>query len=168
MAKGVRFKTKRRRRHLGKTDYRKRLHLLKSGKNRLVTRVSNRKVVAQIIDYNPTGDKTLINTTSLELKKFGWKGANGNACAAYLTGLLCAKKAVKKGIKEVVIDIGRRTPVTGSNVFAVLRGAVDGGLMIKHDKKVLPPEERISGKTVSEYRKIELNFDDVKNKIIGE
>lgn len=167
MAKGVRFRVKRRRRREGITDYTKRLGLLKSGKARLVARISGRKAVAQLIEYNPSGDRTLVNTTSLELKKFGWKGANGNAPASYLTGLLCARKAAKKGIKEAVLDIGRKTPVQGSDVFALLKGAIDGGLKVPHDDSALPPAERISGKLISEYRKVALNFDEVKNKIMS-
>jgi large subunit ribosomal protein L18 len=42
-------------------------------------------------------------------------------------------------------------PVPGSKVFAVLKGALDAGLQIPHGEEVLPPEDRISGKHISQY-----------------
>lgn len=157
MAKGVRFKVKHRRRREGVTNLKKRLALVKSGKPRLVARVSSNMAVAQIIEYSREGDRTLVNTTSLELKKYGWEGHKGNVSAAYLTGLLCGVKAKAKKIEEAVFDIGLHTPVHGSNVFAVLKGALDAGMSIPHDEKVLPPDERILSK---------LNTKKVKEKIL--
>jgi len=167
MAKKVTYKVKNRRRRDGQTNYGKRLMLLKSEKPRFVVRLSNKKVVVQAIEYKPEGDKTLVNTTSLELKKYGWKGTNGNVCAAYLTGLLCGKKALGKGIKEGVLDIGLQTPVRGSNVFAALKGLVDAGVNVPHDAKALPPEENVLGKHIETYRNVTLNVADVKTKILG-
>jgi len=162
------YKTKRRRRAEGRTDYSKRLNLLKSEKPKLSIRISNNKVIAQIIKYERIGDQTLVNTTSLELKKFGYIGHRSNVCAAYLTGLLCGKKAVARGIKEAVLDIGLHTPVSGSNVFAALKGAVEAGLIIPHDKTVMPSDDRVSGKSINDYRKIDLKIAEVKEKILSE
>ncbi|MCK4555844.1 MAG: 50S ribosomal protein L18, partial [Candidatus Aenigmarchaeota archaeon] len=61
-----------RRRKEGKTDYKKRLKLLSSGKPRLVVRVTGRNVIVQIIEYVLEGDKTQVSAVSSELKGFGW------------------------------------------------------------------------------------------------
>lgn len=165
MKKSTTYKVKRRRRRKGKTNYRKRLYTLKSNKARFIARSSHKKIIAQVVKYKPKGDETIVNTTSLELKKYGWKDGNGNICAAYLTGFLCGKKALSKGIKEGVLDIGLHTPVKGSNVFAVLKGIADSGIEIPHDKKVLPSNERIMGEHITKHRKVELNVSAVKENI---
>ena len=138
MAHKTIYKVKHKRRRQGKTNKEKRLALVKSGKPKLTVRITNNKIVCQIIKYNPKGDETLVNTTSLELKNYGYKGHNGNKTAAYLTGYLCSKKAQDKKIKEAVFDIGLRTPVHKSNAFAALKGAVEAGLQIPHDSKIFP------------------------------
>jgi large subunit ribosomal protein L18 len=168
MSHNTTYKVKMRRRREGKTDYNKRLNLLKAGKDRLVVRISNNKVVAQIVRFNPKGDETMVNTTSLELKKFGYNGHAGNVCAAYLTGLLCGKKALKRNVKTAILDIGLHTPVKGSNVYAVLKGALDAGMEIAHDPGVLPTAERVLGKSINDYRKIDLQIEEIKNKILSE
>ena len=167
MASNTTFKTQKKRRRQGRTNYEKRLALLKSKQKRLVVRVSNNKVTAQVFDYQVKGDAIIVQATSTELKKHGWKGHCGNAPAAYLTGLLCARKAQNKGVKNAVLDIGLHAPVHGSNVFAALKGAVDAGLEVPHDKIVLPSEDRVSGKTIQAFRKIDLGFDAVKSKIMA-
>lgn len=159
------YEVKFKRRREGKTDYKKRLALLKSGKSRLVVRRKNKMMIAQVMAYEPEGDKTLVNTTSLELKKYGYAGHLGNVCAAYLTGFLCGRKALKKGISEAILDIGRHSPVSGSNVFAALSGAVDAGMKIPYSDDILPEKERTSGKKIEEYRKVSLNVDKVKKEI---
>lgn len=153
MVEKTTYSMKFRRRKEGKTDYRKRLALLKSRKDRLVVRVLSRQVTAQIISYKNAGDVVKASATSLELRKYGWKGATGNAPAAYLTGMLIGYKAKGKNIGECVLDIGLHTPVNGSNVFAALKGAVDAGLNIPHSEDAFPPEDRISGKSFAEYSK---------------
>lgn len=143
MVEKTTYSMKFRRRREGKTDYRKRLALLKSRKPRLVVRVTGNKVIAQVIGYKPEGDRVLATANSFDIKKMGYTGHTGNAEAAFLTGMLCAKKAMKTGVKEVVLDIGLHTPVNGSNIFAALKGAVEGGLNVPHDEKCFPPEERV-------------------------
>jgi len=147
------FGQKLRRRKEGRTDYGKRLALLKSGKDRLVVRVLTRQVVAQVISYKEKGDVIKAAATSLELRKYGWTGATGNAPAAYLTGMLIGYEAKSKGIGECVFDIGLHTPVKGSNVFAALKGAVDAGLAVPHSPECFPTEGRITGKSFAEYSK---------------
>jgi large subunit ribosomal protein L18 len=143
------YEVKFRRRREGKTDYKKRLAFLKGKKPRLVIRKSNKTITVQLIEYKKEGDKTITHTNSNELKKFGWKLSTKNTPAGYLTGFLCGLKA--KNVKEAILDIGRRTPVKGSTVFAVLKGAIDAKLNIPFEEKAFPNEERINGKRIEKY-----------------
>lgn len=161
------FKTKFRRRREGKTNYTRRLRSLKSRKPRLVARIGLNSVTVQVNTFEAKGDKTMVSAVSTELRKLGWSGHCGNCPAAYLTGLLCGTRARKAGIKEVILDIGLHTPVPGSNVYAALKGAVDAGLSIPHEAKVLPSEERITGKRIEEHSKKQLNFSVVKQKLLS-
>ena len=65
------YKMQFKRRKEGKTDYQNRLKMLKSGRPRLVVRKSLRYITAQVIEFTPKGDKTLVSATSKELKKLG-------------------------------------------------------------------------------------------------
>jgi large subunit ribosomal protein L18 len=151
-----------RRRIEQKTNYKKRIALIKSGKPRLVVRGTNNNFIAEFIEYNPKGDTVICFTHSNELKKYGWKTHKGNLPSAYLTGFLCGKKAIKK-IKEANLDIGLTTPVHGSRVFAALKGAIDAGIKINADEKVFPKEERIKGTHCS--KNLETEFETVKKQI---
>ncbi len=151
MARGPRYKVPLRRRREGKTNYRKRLKLLLSRKPRLVVRVTNRRIIAQIVEYDPAGDRVVVGVDSSMLRDYGWKGDLNNTPAAYLTGILVAKKALEKGIKEAVLDIGLHTPTRGSRVFAVLRGAVEAGLAVPHREDVLPDDSRVRGEHIASY-----------------
>jgi len=165
MAKGPRYRVPFRRRREGKTDYRKRLKLLLSGKPRIVVRKTLKHTIVQVIDFDIKGDRVLVSAHSNELKKYGWQANTGNLPASYLTGLLCGKKALKKGIKEGVLDIGLHSPVRGSRVFAALKGLVDAGMQIPHSKEVFPQEERIRGEHITE--ELPKHFEEVKSKING-
>uniref|UniRef100_A0A7J2TI66 Large ribosomal subunit protein uL18 n=1 Tax=Archaeoglobus fulgidus TaxID=2234 RepID=A0A7J2TI66_ARCFL len=151
MAKGPRYKVPHRRRREGKTNYRKRLKLLLSKKPRLVVRITNQRVIAQIVKYKPEGDEVIVAVDSSKLRDFGWKGDLNNTPASYLTGLLIGKKALEAGISEAILDIGLRTPTKGSRVFAVLKGAVEAGLNVPHSEEILPDESRILGEHIAEY-----------------
>jgi large subunit ribosomal protein L18 len=137
------------RRREGRTDYRMRLALLKSRKPRLVVRAQSRSVTAQLIEFDEKGDRVVMTATSIALRKMGYGGHTGNAKAAYLTGFLAGKKALKAGMKEAVLDIGLHTPVRGSNVFAALKGAVDAGLSVPHAEEAFPKQERVNGSEVT-------------------
>jgi len=150
MAKNAIYRVKMRRRREGKTDYRKRLAYLKSGKPRAVVRKTLRYIIVQIVEYHEDGDRILVGVTSKHLEKYGWKGSFKNTPAAYLTGYLAGKKALEKGIKEAILDIGLQSPVKGSRVFAALKGMVDAGLDIPHGEGIFPGEERIRGEHISE------------------
>ncbi len=154
----------------GKTNYKKRLLYLLSRMPRLVIRKSNSMIYVQLIDYYPDGDKTLVAANSKELIKVGYKGNINNTPSAYLIGLLIAKKAKKIKIKRATPDIGFYSPNKGSLVFALIKGAIDGGLDLKIHETVLPEEYRIRGEHISKFSKkkfdIIKNFEEVKNKLI--
>src|SRR3989339_1114907 len=97
-----------RRKREGKTDYRARLGMLKSGSLRLVARISLRNIMLQIIKYESEGDVTLVAVHSNELKKFGWNYGKTNISTAYLLGMLAATKAKKAKISEAIFDCGLR------------------------------------------------------------
>jgi len=163
MSSGPTYKVKFRRRRESKTDYSKRLALLKSGKPRLTVRKSNNSTICEVVSYNPKGDETNAYFTSTVLKKMGWKNHCGNTPSSYLTGYACAKKAIKAGVKEAVLDIGLISPIHGSRIFAALKGAIDAGLKIPADEKVFPAEERINAKIISD--EANNNFEEIKKKI---
>jgi len=150
----------------------KRLKLLLSGKPRLIVRPSLKGITAQIAVAEKGGDKIIAGVHSDELKKLGWKYHNGNLPSAYLTGLLIAKKTIKSGIKEAILDMGLRKPVKGSRTFACLKGAADGGLQIPFSETILPSEERIKGDHIAkhkqELKEITKEFDAIKNKLLKE
>jgi len=151
------------RREEEKTNYVKRLALVKSGQARLVVRRTLNAIDIQFIAYYPDGDKVIAAAKSIQLEKFGWPLHKGNTPAAYLTGLLCAKRAQKKGVTEAVLDIGLVTPVHGSVVFAALKGAVDAGIKIPHSADAFPNQDRISGKHISTYA-ASLNPEELKKR----
>lgn len=145
------YETKFRRRREGKTDYKKRLALLKGNTPRFVIRKSNNHFLAQIISYIPKGDKVIASAHSSELSEYGWKGHNGNISAAYLTGMLAGLKAKKAKTTACVADIGMVMPVHGSRTFAAIKGGIDAGLEIPADETAFPKEDRIVGKHIAGY-----------------
>lgn len=65
-------------------------------KYRLVVRFTNRDIVCQIIRSELTGDKVFVAAYAHELKRYGIKHGLTNWAAAYATGLLVARRALKK------------------------------------------------------------------------
>lgn len=132
-----------------KTDYKKRLSLLKSERPRLVVRISSKNIIAQIVDYFPEGDKILcaVSTQTL-VKEFGWKGPCSNIPVAYLLGLLLAKKT---NVKEAILDIGKRRSVHHSRVYSLVKGMIEGGVNVPASDKAFPSEERINGEHIQKY-----------------
>ncbi len=154
-AKGPRYSVPFRRRREGKTDYRARRALILSKMPRIVARGSLKHMTVQIVNAKVEGDEVLVSAHSKELvRDYGWKAACGNVPAAYLTGLLCGLKALQKGIKKAILDIGLRTPVKGSRVFAVLKGALDAGLEVPHSEEILPDKSRVMGEHIANYAKM--------------
>lgn len=140
-----------RRKREGKTNYKKRLNLLKSRCLRLVVRASLKNITAQLVAYDERGDRIICSAHSHELAQFGLSVGGGNLCAAYLVGLLIAKKAAGNGISSAVLDIGLASPVPGSRLFAVVRGAREGGLDVPCNDKVLPSDSRVSGQHIAAF-----------------
>jgi large subunit ribosomal protein L18 len=153
LAHGSRYRVEFKRRKAGVTDYRSRLRLIESEKPRIVVRITNNHISAQIIVINPLGDLTLVSAHSSELKKIGWLGNCKNVSAAYLTGFLCGKRALKNKIDESILDIGLKSSKKGVKVFSVLKGVLDAGLLVPHNEIVLPADNRIKGEHVAEYAK---------------
>ena len=166
MKQGPRYHVKPRRQREGKTNYRKRLKLLRSRKVRAVIRKSLKNTQVQLIEYKEKGDNILASANSIELKgRYNWKFSTATTPAAYLTGLLAGKRAKDKGISECVIDFGRHPPVTGSIIFASIKGIIDAGVECTHNEEKMPNDERIVGKHLD--KEVTPAVNDIKSKIIG-
>lgn len=151
MASGPRYTVPMRRRREGVTDYHQRLRLLKSGRPRLVVRVSNQHIRVQLVGLGADGDRTLASAHSSELTDFGWEAPTGNTPAAYLTGILAGGRALAAGVDGAVLDIGLATASPGSKVFAAQEGAIDAGLESPHNESVFPDWERTRGEDIAAY-----------------
>jgi len=134
----------------GKTNYAKRIGLLKARLPRLVVRISSRNITAQIAEYNADGDKVLFAYSTKSLEKLGWKGARNNIPAAYLLGYLIGSKASKDASK-VILDIGQRQSIAQSRIYAVVKGLIDAGVEVPVNEEVLPSEDRLLGKHTEAY-----------------
>ncbi len=168
MTSGPTYKTQFKRRIEQKTDYKKRLAILKSKKDRVVLRISSSQVKAQIIRYNKDGDNTIVSAYSKELVALGYTGNLKNTPSVYLTTLLLCQKAKKAGIKEVVFDLGARNYKSGNKIFAGLKAIVDSGIDCPHNEKAFPQKDRIEGKVISGHLKkpVDKDFVTVKEKIL--
>jgi len=167
-----RYQPKFRRRREGKTDYQARKFLTIQAKNkfntpkyRLCVRTTNKDVVCQVIYSRIQGDMVICAAYSHELPKFGLKVGLKNYAAHYCTGLLLARRLLKKfGMDKIYegqvevdgdeynvehvedenapfrcfLDVGLTKTTTGNKVFGALKGAVDGGLEIPHSTKRFP------------------------------
>jgi len=159
-ARGIKYVVHFRRRREGRTDYAKRLALLKSGKPRMVVRKTNKRVIVQFVKPGAKGDETLATATTKELEKTGFPG-KCNTPSAYLTGLLAGRKAREKGVSEFVLDIGLHAATKGSIVFAALKGAVDAGLKTRYSEEALPSQERVNGNRLN----VSTQFEEARKKI---
>ncbi len=160
-ATGPLFAVHFRRRREERTDYAKRLALLKSFKPRLVVRKTNKYVIVQIVEFSQKGDKVLASCSSKHLTEYGFAG-KCNTPSAYLTGLLVGRMALGKA-KEFVLDIGLHAPTKGSLVFAAAKGAFDAGLKTAFSLEKFPSEERMAGAHLGLKEK----FTESKTKIMG-
>ncbi|MHA1302677.1 MAG: 50S ribosomal protein L18 [Candidatus Heimdallarchaeaceae archaeon] len=143
-----------RRRREQKTDYRQRKRLIKSGKIRVAIRPSNKALIIQFIRSAQGGDQTLTQVRSKELEKFGWDIATSNLPAAYLTGYLAGKKALKAEIEEAILDIGTLEALPKTRMFAALKGIIDAGVEVPYGEKMIPDEERIRGEHIANYGRL--------------
>lgn len=150
MARGASHRVPNRRRRSGRTDYRRRLRLLRGGRPRAVVRKSQRGLTVQFTEFHATGDRVRASAVSRELRKFGWTVSTGSLPAAYLTGYLAGKRATGAGIQAAVLDLGRAAPAKGARVFAAMQGIIDAGVEIPHAEDVRPDPERLGGSHLSE------------------
>jgi len=167
-----RYQVKFRRRREGKTDYHARKKLViqpknkfNTPKNRLIVRISNRDVTAQIAYARIEGDIVICAAYSHELPRYGISHGLTNYGACYATGLLLARRLLQKfgldsryegkvecdgemysvednetgpGAFRAHLDVGLARTTTGAKVFAVLKGVVDGGVDVPHSEKRFP------------------------------
>lgn len=167
-----RFQVKFRRRREGRTDYYARKRLIFQDKNkyntpkyRFIVRFTNKDVICQIAYARIEGDVIVCAAYSHELPRYGVKVGLTNYAAAYCTGLLLARRLLKKfkldsiyvgkeeadgeeyyvedeegqpGAFRAYLDIGLYRTTTGARIFGALKGAVDGGLDIPHSTKRFP------------------------------
>jgi len=170
-----RYQVKYKRRRQGKTDYYARKRLITQAKNkynapkyRLVVRFTNKDIVAQIVTSEISGDKVFMAAYAHELKAYGITHGLTNWSAAYATGLLLARRVLKKleldqaftGVEEadgeyniteaaevdgeerrpfkVFLDVGLTRTSTGARVFGAMKGASDGGLYVPHSENRFP------------------------------
>lgn len=153
-----------RRKRQGKTDFKKRLNLLLSGKPRLVVRFTNKKIIAQLINFSGKGDRVLVGVDSSTLRKMGWDFSLKNIPASYLIGLFLGKRAINAGCKEAILDTGLRSPNNKGRIYAFLKGAIDSGLEIPHSSgNIFPDVKRLSGQSLKSDCSQE--FEKVKTKI---
>jgi large subunit ribosomal protein L5e len=166
----MRYQTKFRRRREGKTDYRSRIRMIvqdfnKYGapKYRFVVRFSNRDIITQICYAKLDGDHVMAAAYSHELPRYGIKLGLTNFAAAYATGLLLARRVLKKlrldtryaGVTKATgedynvvsadrngprpfkafMDIGLGRATTGHRLWAALKGVTDGGVYVPHGER---------------------------------
>jgi len=161
-----RFQVKFRRRREGKTDYYARKRLVAQDKNkynapkyRLIVRITNKDVVAQIAYATLDGDIILAAAYGHELSNYGIPVGHTNYASVYAVGLLVARRHLAKlGLDKdfvgntanvadefrveasgegrrpfhAIFDAGLARTSTGARIFAGLKGAVDGGLDIPY------------------------------------
>lgn len=150
-----------RRKREGRTDYKKRLALLKSRQTRLIIRRTNQQLIIQAADYNPKGDQIHVTVTGNNLKEHGWEHSTKNIPAAYLTGYLAAKRCLDADIDSGILDIGLHTPHTGGRIYAALKGLIDGGLDVPADSTVFPSEDRLNGEHIDTDLDIETTKENI-------
>lgn len=155
MAKGPRYRRSFRRRFEGKTNYQKRLKLLKSKQLRIVIRVSNNHINVQFVQSKLGGDRILVSAFSKELtSKYGWGANTGNIPAAYLTGYLAGIRAKKKKLEKGIFDLG--IFYHRNRVLAACKGVIDSGVNIPYREEFFPEnlDERIKGFHIENYAKL--------------
>lgn len=117
-------------------------------------------MIAQVVYSKIVGDVVITSAYAHELTRYGVPVGHNNYAAAYATGLLCARRLLNKlgmdstyeGHTEItgedynveeegearpfncVLDVGLVRATTGNKIWAVLKGACDGGLAIPHSE----------------------------------
>ncbi|MGA8302566.1 MAG: 50S ribosomal protein L18 [Thermoplasmata archaeon] len=146
MSTGPSYRVPFRRRREGKTDYRVRLRLLKSGEPRAVVRLTDRRVRVALVAYDPTGDRVLAAADSRELGGVEFPVTSlASTPAAYLTAYLAGLRGKAHGTATAVLDAGIRRPTQGGRLSAALKGLLDAGIEIPHGDAGFPSSDRLNG-----------------------
>ena len=146
MSTGPRYRVPFRRRREGKTDYRVRLRLLKSGIPRAVVRLSERRVRVAIVRFEPAGDRVVAAADSAELPSIDFPVKSlSSTPATYLTAYLAGLRAKSGGTTNAVLDTGLRHPSAGGRLSAALKGLLDAGLDVPHGEEGFPSADRLNG-----------------------
>lgn len=157
------MKIQKRRRRENKTDYLRRLKLLKSEKPRIVFRKTNKYLIAQYVESHEAQDKIIFGSDSRELLKNGWnanaKGSLKNITAAYLFGFMFGKKIQSKKLETPIVDFGMIQTLHKTKVYAFLKGLIDSGLEISCKEEAFPDDARIKG----EHLKNKVDFEKIKS-----
>jgi len=181
-----RFQVKYRRRRDGKTDFKARRRLVTQDKTkyntpkyRFVVRITNKDVICQITYAKLVGDVVVCAAYAHQLGKYGVKVGLNSYAGCYATGLLCARRMLKKvgldatyeGLKEATgadflvkagegrkpfkayLDTGLARTTTGARIFACLKGAVDGGIEIPHNPKRFAGYNKKDSKLNTEFHR---------------
>lgn len=161
------MKILKRRRRERKTDYSKRIKLLKSGSPRIIFRRTNRYIIAQYITSKQSQDKIEFGINSKKLMEYGWpeefKGSLKSIPASYLLGLLMGRNIIKKKLKTPIVDFGMLRTIHKNRIYAFLKGLIDSDIKIKCKEEFFPPEDKIKGKNLKkDFSKI---FEEIKSKI---
>nr|CAG4638602.1 EOG090X09YS [Cyclestheria hislopi] len=131
----------------------------------MIVRFTNKDIICQIAYARIEGDVIVCAAYSHELPRYGIKVGLTNYAAAYCTGLLLARRLLKKfkldklyegctdvtgdaysvqnlrdgpGAFKAYLDVGLARTTTGARVFGCMKGAVDGGIDIPHSTKRFP------------------------------
>ncbi len=157
------IKTIKRRRKENKTDYLRRLNLLKSGKPRIVFRKTNKYIIAQYVSSREAQDKIEFGVNSRVLLKYGWpeKGNLKSVTASYFLGYYLGKRIIKEKLEEPIIDFGMTQTIHKNKLYAFIKGIIDAGLKISCKKEAFPDEERIRG----EHLQNKIPFANIKLKL---
>jgi len=159
------MRTQKRRRRENKTDYLKRLKLLKSEKPRLVFRRTNKYIIVQYVVSDEARDKIIFGVNSNELLKYGWpkeaKGSLKSVPANYLIGYLIGKQINSKKLETPIVDFGMLQTLHKTKVYSFLKGVIDSGIKINCKEEAFPEEERIKGGAL----KNKIKFEEIKSKI---
>jgi large subunit ribosomal protein L18 len=159
------MRTQKRRRKENKTDYLKRLKLLKGEKPRIVFRKTNRYIISEYIMSEEAQDKVVIGLDSRKLNEYGWpKDAQGSLksiTASYFTGYLTGKTITKQKLETPIMDAGMNRVLHKNKIYAFLKGLIDAGIKINCKKEFFPEDARIKG----QHLKNKIPFEEIKLKI---
>jgi large subunit ribosomal protein L18 len=155
------------RRIKNKTDYLKRLNLLKGKTPRIVFRKTNKYILSQYVRSTAAQDSIEIEVSSKRLLTKGWpkefEGSLKSIPASYLTGYLMGTLIKKEKKENPIVDFGMIRILHKTKGFAFLKGLKDAGIEIECDKEFFPEEDRIKGKNLK--KDFSKHFQEVKSKI---